>query len=155
MRIEGDPGDSFELNIVGYQYDGFDLPTVTDKWDRNWLRIHIQASSKGRMWQTVDTSLLTWEVDRVIEWFEEIASGKQIKKVQEFTEPNLRFELRERNAESITLFVFFELECRPARVPESEAVFVRLTCSLRELKSWARDLKRQLRKCPPRGRRPW
>jgi hypothetical protein len=90
MKFIGNDGQEVELKILGYQF-----PTNFDNdWDANWLRIYLKVKSKVGHWQTVDPSLTTWEVKRLIQWFADLSLDKEIDFTDmAFVEPNLSFQL--------------------------------------------------------------
>ncbi|MBI2832157.1 MAG: hypothetical protein HYX79_07870 [Chloroflexi bacterium] len=88
MHISGSDGSLFEMKVVGYEF-----PEIqTEEYDSNWLRIrtHIVHLARGE-WNSIDASLLTWEVEELADWFDAIAKGHRVESVQSFTEPNLSF----------------------------------------------------------------
>lgn len=86
MIIKGIDNQTVELRITNYQY-----PASLDRdQDGNWLNIYLKVESKVGNWQTVDPSLTTWEIQELIDWFNDLANNTKPKWTDmEFTEPNL------------------------------------------------------------------
>jgi len=151
MQLVGPNGDQFRLRIVGYQFPS----KVDDEYDSNWLRVEIQATVRGRSWQSIDACLLTWELTSLIDWIEHIAAGKNADREVRFLEPNLSFTLNQKQGDRVCFSVFFELESRPSwasakGAPESD-LWAELECSSRELQAWSAELREQLKKFPVRA----
>ena len=90
MILRGRDLSEFELRVVGYQFPDI----VGDEWDANWLVVEIRvAPVDERPWRSIDPSLLTWEVERLSNWLEALASGRAVEEGEDFVEPNLRFEV--------------------------------------------------------------
>lgn len=76
--------------------------------------VEIRAvPTDDRLWKSTDPSLLSWEAERLSGWLEALASGQTVEDSEDFVEPNLRFEVVDRDEDTITLRVYFELESRP------------------------------------------
>jgi hypothetical protein len=143
---------TFELRVAGYQFPGF----LGDVFDDNWLMVKIRVvPADDRPWESEDPSLLTWEVDRLSNWLEALAFGHAVEDEEDFLEPNLRFEVVERDEDTITIRVYFELESRPPWFFANDAGRADLWVDLRvdgeDLRAAAEDLRRDLARFPPRG----
>lgn len=109
MHLENSSGESLELRVLGYEY-----PDVKDdKWDSNWLNIEITVNHKNGTWVTTDPCLLTFEISKIADWFEQLyISTDQVKPKLEFVEPNLVFNLIT-VGNKFVIRIYFELEVRP------------------------------------------
>ena len=141
----------FELRIIGYQFPGFS----GDMFDDNWLIVEIRAApADERPWRSTDPSLLTWEVERLSDWLEALASGQAVEDAEDFVEPNLRFEVADRDQDTITIRVYFELESRPpwffADAAGMDDLWIDLRVDTDDLRAAAEDLRRELARFPPR-----
>lgn len=139
---------SVEFRITNYQY-----PDTTDKeWDGNWLNIYLNVKSKLGNWQTIDPSLTTWEVQRIIEWFKELSESRiPESNILEFTEPNLSFSLLENsNVKYKRIRIIFDLESRPKSAIEGNEYFVDFIADETELKRLFNELSSELKKFPTR-----
>jgi len=135
-----------ELRIINYQY-----PEITvGGWDSNWLNIYIKVQSRLGHWQAVDPSLTTWEVQRLINWFEALSSNIQhCDSYQEFTEPNLSFELLNENVTALRMLrIKFDLELRPQTANDDIDYFVDCIVDNDVFKRLADDLKNELKNFP-------
>ena len=139
---------SVEFRITNYQY-----PDTTDReYDGNWLNIYLNVKSKTENWQSIDPSLATWEVQRIIEWLEELSKNKVPKSNNlEFIEPNLCFSLIENFSDkSKRIRITFELESRPKSAIEGCEYFVDFDAEETELKRLCEELSNELKKFPIR-----
>ncbi len=147
MLLSGDDSNRFELSVVGYQFPHLE----NEEYDSDWLRIHIQVNHPRGTWTSTDSCLLTWEVERLVEWFTSIAKGNPIADDEDFIEPNLRFELLDDRSR---MRVYFELECRPSWAPSDGAgmndLWVDLNANAQELRNGAASLRADLEQFPIR-----
>lgn len=148
MTFTGIDNQTVELKITNYQY-----PEITDgDWDSNWLNIYFKVKSKVGNWQTVDPSLTTWDVERLIKWFHNLSNNLQPEYTDIcFLEPNISFELLDCFvSEAKTIRIKFDLESRPQSAIDDKEYFVEFVADNNELKSIATDLKKELEKYPER-----
>ena len=148
MIIKGVDNQFVELKITNYQY-----PTSLDRdWDGNWLNIYLKVESKVGNWQTVDPSLTTWEIQEIIEWFNDLANNSKPKWTDmEFTEPNLSLYLKNNfNDLKKRIRIKFDLECRPKSATEDKEYFVDFEVDNIELKRLADELTSELKRYPIR-----
>lgn len=148
MIFEGIDNQSVELKITNYQY-----PDITDgDWDSNWLNIYLNVKSKFGHWQIVDPSLTTWDVQRLIFWFDSFLLNTLPESNDiGFTEPNLSFELLDGfNKDNKTFRIKFDLEFRPQSATDDKEYFVDFIADNFELKRIVNELKKELDKYPER-----
>ena len=146
MILKDNSGASFELNVAGYQFPGLQHA----EYDSNWLLIRLEVESPLGSWKSTDLSLLTYEVEALANWLEEIELGEPSKGGIEFIEPNLSLRIWEEEPDIRKLRVYFELECRPSwaasrAAPEAD-LWIELELSDLDLQAAADDLRRQLRR---------
>lgn len=148
MIIKGINSQIIELRITNYQY-----PSSLDKdWDGNWLNIYLKVESKSGNWQTVDPSLTTWEVQELIDWFNDLANNFKPKWTEmKFTEPNLSLYLQnDFNNFNKLIRIKFDLESRPKSASDDKEYFVDFEADKLELKRIANDLTSELKRFPIR-----
>lgn len=148
MIIKGIENQQVEIRVEGYEF-----PDIKNGYDGNWLEIFIDVKTKERKWQRTDPALLTWEVEYLIEWFETLAENKKPKwyKLNDFTEPNLSFEIINDYNESLKKFkIIFDLEFRPPNSDDESEYYVEFWASNEELKKIAKDFETELKKYPQR-----
>jgi hypothetical protein len=148
MNFFGIENQTVELRITNYEY-----PEKTDgDWDSNWLNIYLNVKSKVGNWQTVDSSLTTWEVQTLINWFLDLSKNKKPVYIdQEFTEPNLSFELLNSFDSSVKkIRIKFNMESRPKTATDDKEYFVDCLVDNTELLKISVDLKLELETCPER-----
>ena len=151
MILRGRDLSEFELQVAGYQFPGFS----GDMFDDNWLMVEGRvAPADERAWEFRDPSLLTWEVERLSNWLEALASDKAVDDGEDFIEPNLRFEVVESSEGTITLRVYFELESRPpwffADAAGMNDLWIDLRVDNDDLRAAAEGLQRDLARFPAR-----
>ena len=151
MILRGRDLSAFELRVAGYQFPGFS----GDEFDANWLIVEGRVAQVGeRTWEFRDPSLLTWEVERLSNWLEALASSKAVDDGEDFIEPNLRFEVVESSEGTITLRVNFELESRPpwffADAAGMNDLWIDLRVDNDDLRAAAEGLRRELARFPAR-----
>ena len=137
-----------ELKIASYQY-----PEIKDgDWDSNWLNIYLNVKSELGHWQTVDPSLTTWDVQRLIKWFEYLSNNLQPEHTDIcFLEPYLSFELLNSfDSEPKTIRIKFDLEFRPQSATNDQEYFVDFIADNQELKRIKLDLEKELGNYPER-----
>ncbi len=152
MNLRSRDLSEFELGVAGYQFPDIE----SDEFDANWLVIEGRvAPADERAWEFRDPALLTWEVERLSNWLEGLASGQAVEEGEGFLEPNLRFEVAKRDEDTITIRVYFELESRPPWFFANAAGMYDLWLDLRvdsdDLRAAAEGLRRDLTKFPPRA----
>jgi hypothetical protein len=109
MKLTGPDNTSFELLIDGYQF-----PLILDQyWDSNWLEVKIDVTMPEGSWEKIDPCLLTFELQYLIEWFEECNQGKLPTKPCSFEEPMLIFDIKQNPAGDAVLRIYFEGLVRP------------------------------------------
>lgn len=147
MQFIGKDGQQVELRILGYQFP----IGVHDEWDENWLRIYLNVKSDVGFWQTVDPSLTTWEVHKLIEWFNNLSQNSEVEFTEMiFVEPNLSFKLLEKSEDIKTIQIRFNAESKPQSAGEDEEYFVNFQFSNQELSTIAMELNNELLKFPVR-----
>jgi hypothetical protein len=151
MRLEG-PSDTFELRLGGYEF-----PESSDWWDANWLVIAINATCEGRHWSAADAALLTIDVAELANWFERVATGRDVPEEIGFMEPCLTFTVERRGGEAQELCVNVSHELSPPWLEEDDrfgwGVRLRLSADPVALLDASASLRRQLQTFPPRGER--
>jgi hypothetical protein len=148
MIINGINNQTVEIKIHNYE-----SPDITDKnYDGNWLNIYLNVKSDAGNWQTINSSLLTWEVKELIEWFKCLANKQLPKwKDQEFIEPNISFYLlNEHNQDEKLLKIKFDLESRPKSAKDEIEYSVVFKADENELIRLANELEKELSKFPER-----
>jgi hypothetical protein len=114
MRMIGNEGEEFRLDVLGYQF-----PEIKDnEWDSEWLIISGEAMCAQGRWTFRDPCLCTFEVQTLAAWLRDVRIGGPKREIG-FTEPNLRFEHIERRDGDI-LSVAFSQECSPPWATEDQ-----------------------------------
>ncbi|TXK17854.1 hypothetical protein FVR03_24175 [Pontibacter qinzhouensis] len=148
MIFSGVDSQTVELKITNYQFPD----NQEGDWDGNWLNIYLKVDSKVGKWQTIDPSLTTWEVQEIIDWFDQLSADKEPEfRLMTFTEPNLSFELLNEPIENNKLIrIKFDLECRPKSATDDKEYFVDISADRDELIAIKKGLKDELNKYPER-----
>ena len=95
-----------------------------DDYDSNWLRVHIDVDSKLGKWQAVDCSLLTWEVEKIEEWLNDIYCDRVVNEELDFIEPNLSFKLLKKVNYEALIRIKFNLESKPKSASEGDDYYI-------------------------------
>lgn len=149
MKFNCEDNQTVELKIHNYQF-----PNSLDReYDGNWLNIYLKVESKVGHWQTIDPSLLTWDIIELINWFRNLAnSDKTITKEQEFIEPNISFYLlNDLTDKEKIIKIKFDLESRPKSAKEEIEYSVIFIADKSELDRIAYELETELQKFPERN----
>ncbi len=148
MIFSGVDSQTVELKITNYQFPD----NQEGDWDGNWLNIYLKVDSKVGKWQTIDPSLTTWEVQEIIDWFDQLSADKEPEfRLMTFTEPNLSFELLNEPTDKNKLIrIKFDLECRPKSATDDKEYFVDISADRDELITIKKGLKDELNKYPQR-----
>lgn len=147
MIFKGIENESVEMKVLGYQFPHVDKP---DDYDANWLRIYTKVVSNKGNWQTVDSSLLTWDVERLSEWFKKLSIDNSEEKNIDFLEPNLAFQLIEVESEIKKIRLIFELESRPMNASSDVSYFVDFLFDNEQLLTLSKELEEYLNRYPKR-----
>ena len=148
MIIEGINNQTVEIKITNYQF-----PDTKDReYDGNWLNIYLKVKSDMGNWQTVDPSLLTWEVQELIDWFEKLSRNEKPRwKEQGFIEPNLSFSLLNSYDDFEKKFIIeFKLESGPLSAKDDDKYFVEFHANNLTLSDIAKGFRDELTKYPER-----
>jgi hypothetical protein len=148
MTFKGINNQTVELKITSYQF-----PEITDgDWDSNWLNIYLKVNSTVGNWQTVYPALTTWDVKRLINWFDNLSNNIQLEATYiSFVEPNISFELMDSfDSKKKTIRIQFNLEFRPKSAKDDRECFFDFIAGNNELKCIVVDLKKELEIYPER-----
>jgi hypothetical protein len=147
MKIVGNDGQMFQMNIVGYQFPHLGA----EEHDSNWLVIAGEVAHPRGSWQFKDPCLLTYEGEHLASWMEAIAAGKALPSNRSFIEPNIEFRALVAAGYPV-LRVYFELESRPEWAVDEE-LWVEFSLADLDLKSIARQWRADLGAYPQRAQR--
>ena len=145
--ILGASGDNqFLFEIKDYQYPG----NRNNEFDANWLYITIGVDTPQWSWKKTDPSLLTWEVQSLIDWLEAVVINQEEWNCINFTEPNLSFCIRGKGPHRIILGLHLALESRPPFLVGGveDPDIIEIECDREELGQWIDYLKDELAKYP-------
>lgn len=148
MRLVLDEHAGIEVRIAGYQFPG----NATADYDSNWLIVEGTVRHPRGNWTFRDPSLLTYEVARLADWLEAVATGTEPTQWCGFIEPNLSFEVTpERDGR--VLRVSLALEAKPPWAERGEEVHIEFPLNRIDLRSAAASLRSQLSAFPQRAER--
>jgi hypothetical protein len=148
MIFKGIENQSVELKIMNYEF-----PEIVDgDYDSNWLNIYLNVKSKVEHWQTIDPSLTTWDMQRLINWFDNLSKNIEPKYLEiAFLEPNLCFELLDSfNSQIKKIRIVFDYESKPKSANKDKECFVDIVADNDELKRIKLDLEKELENFPER-----
>ncbi len=150
MQLGGASGSSFKLKIVDYQF-----PNITDEYhDSNWLIIQVDVIHPKGAWTAVDPCLLTFDVEWLARWLEDVHSNSNKRPECSFLEPCLEFQVEVNEKSKRVLRVYFELEARPiwasCKIAGQRDLWVEFELSEIDLLAVASELRSELAKYPQR-----
>jgi hypothetical protein len=150
LRLSGEDGSFFEMDIAGYQYPA-DVCSPLPEYDLNWLQVHIHArDADDHEWEATDPCLLTWELVELARWLESYPKDSTTPSTMQFTEPCLSFDLHRMPCESpagkegCSVVLLVQLDCEMGQLPtqrsqeHSEAI-LRFQLTTKELSRATRD----------------
>jgi len=153
MHLTASDGTSFQFAVAGYQFPAL----ATAEYDSNWLNIRIAATHSNGSWHAQDPSLLTYELQELVEWLEHVRSPRSGSSSLDFVEPCLEFHLRVTAQGERILVVHLASEFAPPWLtPGAEAVAgidLQFPIALLDLESAAASLRDDLSKFPQRAER--
>src|SRR5699024_10855929 len=163
-----DENTELELRIAGYQFalqETADEPAdASSSWDSNWLVVEgAVRASDGTQWTFEDPCLTTWEVAKLSDWLQQIATETvtaaanadadgPVFKWLTFTEPNLSFavvSLSESQAE-LTIVLSHEAAVPPLDPQLPKRSEITIVTNKHEIHSAAVELRGQLSAFPVR-----
>lgn len=148
MKLTGEHGVAFELNIDCYQFR-----EVTDYWDSNWLMVRGDVEHPRGGWTFRDPCLTTFELEQLATWFDEVDMGTAAADNGHFTEPNLSFDYVVASEPEIR--VTFAHESAPPWLVKQDqranGAVITLPLRLNSPRETARSLRSLLSNYPKRG----
>jgi len=162
-----DENTELEIRIAGYQFalhETGDEPADASTWDSNWLVVEgAVRASDGTQWTFEDPCLTTWEVAKLSDWLQQIATETvtaaanadadgPVFKWLTFTEPNLSFavvSLSESQAE-LTIVLSHEAAVPPLDPQLPKRSEITIVTNKHEIHSAAVELRGQLSAFPVR-----
>jgi hypothetical protein len=150
MHLVSLSGASFGLRILGYQF-----PRILDSYyDSNWLVIQVDVVHPQGAWCASDPCLLTFEVQKLAKWLEDVQANSNSRPFCSFIEPKLRLQIKESDKGTRVLRIYFELRLRPkwaySRSADQEDLWVDFPCEDIDLRAAANDLRLDLQQYPQR-----
>ena len=146
MVFKGINNQSIELNIINYQYP--DL--IDEPHDRNWLIVNVKVRSNFGDWEATDPALLTFDFEKMIEWFDKLSNNIEPKDTELiFTEPSFLLFL-ENSWEDEIKKIKIELDLELRMKGFSPECYVDIHANNEELEQISMDLRNELSKFPKR-----
>jgi hypothetical protein len=149
MRFSSADGSFFDLAIAGYQFPS----EHRAEYDSNWLVVEGRAALHGREWAFREPCLLTYEVERLADWLEQLAVGKAVEGSEDFVEPNIAFSAASGAVGEHVLAVILDLEARASWAEKQETLSLEFQLAPADLLAAAADLRGQLARFPQRAAR--
>ena len=150
MHIIGTSGNSVKISILGYQFPENEI----EKYDSNWLFIEVDVTHQNGSWIAKNACLLTWEVNRLADWFEALANNSKIDNQETFIEPELEFHLVDISSQS-NLRIYFEYNLKPQWAPTGKGhrrdLYLDFPLSELDIRQMANNLREELSIYPQRA----
>ena len=142
MLLRKDKATEVIIKIVSYQFPhGFN-----NIYDANWLKVKIKARHPQGVWEKIDPCLEAFELKSLVEWFEDLAAGKETEPNLSFTEPCLEFEIIEKNR----LRIYFNYEMAPPWQAPGTRALMDFDLTPKDFERIIRELKEELETFPIR-----
>ena len=132
---------------------GYEFPELENvQYDSNWLNVKISVSQQAGKWSVIDTALLTYEVQSLIDWLRAVSARKYDDRELDFLEPCLSFQLSPAEGDPDKLVIKLSYGFRPRWVSEVLYEEYEIVFSLKsiDLMYAAESLENQLRRYPQR-----
>jgi hypothetical protein len=147
MIFKGIRNQTVVFKIIDYE-----LPeNVNCTYEANWLYIDLNVVSDFGNWQTDDAALSTTDVEKTIEWFNNLSQNKAIVPQLSFMKKGITFELIKNSPNKKQVRIHFYSECRPKHTDHDEICYVDLELNNLELKEVSENLEKELKPYPTRG----
>jgi len=146
MVLEGPEGLCFRLTAQGWLRPR----GARDEIEANRLRVRLALEADEGSWAETVPCLLSWELERLAEWFRTLAGHRRAEEEQRFLDPDLRFRIAPASGLARVLHVGIDLRGRkPAGAP---APFGEVAFALEDadLAAVARSLAADVRRFPTR-----
>ena len=146
MRLLGGDGSLFEITLLGWQHPR----GAANEIDANRLKVRIAIATADGAWVEVSPCLVSWEVERLADWFDALAAHRATDAAQVFLEPDLRFLIAPASGIARVLRVGVDLRAR--RPPGAAAPVGEIALAVRDddLAAAARALRAAARRFPVR-----
>jgi len=149
MVFNGINNQKIELNIINYQYPDY-IDELYDQFDSNWLIVNIKVLSNFGDWEATDPALLTFDFEKMIEWFDNLSKNIEPKNTELiFTEPSFLLFL-ENSYEDDIKKIKIELDLELRIKGFSPECYVEIHADNEELEKISMDLRNELSKFPAR-----
>jgi hypothetical protein len=142
----------FTMHVEGYQFP--DLPESSDRYDRNWLMMHCEITTPRGEWHFTDPFMLTWDVERWITWFDDLAVSKVTTWYALSYDHVVNMHLVSVSEDHYSLTARFYQEGRPPWI-NSRIYNVCFSVTTEQMRAAAATLREDLRHFPPRGSNPF
>jgi hypothetical protein len=141
-----------ELDRIEFELRLDREPHSDDEW-HSWLQIAIRVDSPIASWTCTDPCLMICDAHAIARWLADLARDRDVRRRIDFIEPNLAFEMVERDCGVCQLRLCFEFECCPPVVKLGGVFefFLPIRVSSEELRLAANQLCEELRSFPIRG----
>lgn len=119
--------------------------------------MEVDVTTPERSWRAQNPCLLTYEVEHLAQWFEQVSIGIQEHLIWTFLEPCLQFEIRDSPPGIQTLRITFDLELHPdwnAQLGwQRTNLWIDCPVDSQQLTMAAQALRQQLARYPQRAER--
>jgi hypothetical protein len=151
MKLINPANASFALTLMGYQFPALE----TAPYDSNWLKIRIDVTTSQGSWSAIEPCLLTYEVERLANWLDQLVAVWDGNLICAFIEPCLCFERVVDTDGLPCLRIYFELEVRPPWAPARQAnqgdIWIDFPLAAIDIPAATQSLRSQLQRYPQRA----
>lgn len=149
MVFNGINDQKIELNIINYQYPDH-IDELYHQYDSNWLIVNVKVLSNFGDWEATDPALLTFDFEKMIEWFDNLSKNIEPKNTELiFTEPSFLLFL-ENSYEDEIKKIKIELDMELRKNENNDESYVEIHANNEELSRISNELRKELSKFPTR-----
>lgn len=153
MNLTDGRAITLNLSISGYQFPAAEA----EPYDSNWLNVAGKVEHPRGAWSFHDPCLLTYELERLCDWLEDVAASPHTEHEPEyFTEPCLEFSVvRCGGATALRAHLSYDpsppwITCRSERL---DGIDLDFPLAINDLRAVSKTLRGYLSRCPQRADR--
>ena len=145
LMLYGPRDTSFSLAITGYEF-----PRIVEGYDANWVYVDIEVAICQRTWKSHDPCLLTQDVIRLGQWFEQIRLGKPLPYRTFICDMDIEFQYKGLREMAHHFRVWFRWGCLPKWFKGSK-FGIDIVATNNDLSNVIQKLEEAAQRFPPRG----
>ena len=147
MILKGIRNQQIEFQILGYE-----LPeNFGPSYESNFLYLNLNIESEFGNWQTDSCALSTTDVEKIIDWFYNLAQNTITKPQLCFKDKDISFKRIKKNTRVTNVRIHFHSECTPDNSETGKPYYVDLELNNLQLIEVSENFQTELNPFPSRG----